>query len=177
MDAIDLCNATALAGRMGIERVSAVRLAESGKLGSVFRVDGRPYVSREVVDQVSGWSEPPKVRALVVRVKPAVPEPFVPEFRPYMGWHADLEPSDRKKGVAGFWQVADPDAWHGDLLIATISGVVVEVGRITDHDLHAGGLVYFNLTDLPPVEEKTFLESRYGTVRGGNILRLEGPSN
>lgn len=119
------------------DRISTRDLARAGCLGPTIEAGRRTLVRAEHVRELAKLPhvEPPHPAALVLRIglaKELRPgeDPAWPERR-WLGYRADLGPSERADALRGWWRVENPERWIGGLLVVTLRGLVVEVYEVT----------------------------------------------
>ncbi len=120
---------------LGLDRDSAVRIMNTGLAGTVYADGSRSAVAREAVDDLlAKWSErdlaklPP---ALILRVDEPEEVDDPETGREWKGWHAKASRDEQLAGVTARWYVNQASLLVGQLLAVSVSGFVVDVGRIS----------------------------------------------
>lgn len=119
---------------LGLDRDSAVRIMNTGLAGTVYADGSRSAVAREAVEALAKRSErdlaelPP---ALILRVDEPEEVDDPETGRKWKGWHAKASRDEQLAGVTARWYVNQANLLVGQLLVVSISGFVVDVGRIS----------------------------------------------
>lgn len=176
---LDLASISDIADTLGLNHVSARQLARSGLLGPTHQSGSRLFVSKGKLSELAQWPpvEPPHPAALVVRVAEAKQVDPRVEERDYIGFSTELSKEQLEEALRGWWRVREPDQWVGELLVATISGFVCAVWRITDYEVFQGVLVRFTVEKPKPKDRaNSFIGHRLLTGPGGNTYLLDADS-
>ncbi len=171
-DPVLLASGYEIGRTLDVDRRQALRLAESGLLGTTYRSEGAVMVAQARLAPLAGrafltGSHP---AALVVRVAPARVDEEDPE-RDYLGWHADLPPQVRCDATRGWWAVKHPEQVR--LLVVVLCTFVVEVFAVTGYDTGLQERRRFQVTP-PPRGGRPFVGSRLRTPPGGSTYLLGG---
>lgn len=118
------------------------------------------------------WVDPDAVTAPVfnVRVMPGREDDSAVEIRSFMGWHARMTDDQAYLAVTRWWQKPREDM-TGRPFIATIAGLCVFVGRISDVGMRLG-LAEFEVDTRDKELRDAWLFRRVQTPPGGNTAIL-----
>ncbi|OIQ88386.1 hypothetical protein GALL_297390 [mine drainage metagenome] len=174
-----LMGSNATAQLLDVDRSTAEDIIRSGLAGPAYALGDRLAAESSNVERLAqiqylSPDDPSLPPALVVKVKPAEEDKNGTPDRTWMGWHAQLTPTERADGVRGWWPVRDVEAWIGELLVVTLGGFVVETWRIKGIETFGGRLHRFEVS-TPATNDTAaarYIGQRMAPVRGGVTLRL-----
>lgn len=178
---IELMAAPAVASYLGIARPSALQIIHTGLAGPIYHDGQREAVESKIIKEIADrpmtdLSQLPP--AIIVRVGP--PEIDTSEdSRRWVGWHRNAPRKVQRDGISRWWRVRDAKRLAeppGHLFVVTVSGLVVDVARITDAS-QEGIYSAFELDDPADDDDEAQMwrNVRLRPIGGGPVIRHRIP--
>lgn len=173
---------TEVARALKIDRGRASRLVASGALGPVYDTGGR--LNRYVVDAELTHKIESEGRVgredlpsgVLVKVGAAELEDDPDAQRAWRGFDALMSDEDKRRALAFWWPIADPEGFVGQHLFVTMHQVIVEVYRIVGAhpDVHpVTGRIGFTTEPAEPDIREKWIGRRVAT-RPGSLWDTTG---
>lgn len=171
---INLTAAAAVAPSLAVSRPAAAKLIECGVLGPDYSDGQRHLVQTTKVHDIAARAVVPlhQLPAALV-VKPAAPTLDTTEDpREWLGWRQDAKPEPQRAGVTRWWSVRNAEQLVGELFIVSVSGVVVDVSRISAVASTYRG-ISFGVTNPPggDTDAEAWRDIRIPIAGGGLVQR------
>lgn len=169
---VALASGYEIARTLDVDRRQAVKLAESGLLGTTYRSEGAILVQQDRLPSLAArpFLTGPHPPARVVRVAPARPDEVDTE-RDFLGWHADLPQQVRWDGTRGWWAVKHPE--DVKVLVVVLCTFIVEVFAVTGFETGLQDKHRFEVLEAPRAG-RPFRGKRLRTPPGGSTVLLAG---
>src|SRR5699024_9255966 len=164
MDSVLLAAASTAADILGLTRPATQRLFDAGVLGQTLTDGQRTFVYQQSVEElakrpITDVADLPP--ALVLKVG----APTTSEGRS-IGWnHLETDTAQRRAPILRWWPVANDVDLVGHLLVVTISGIVVDVSRITR--VIYDGRVAFEVEEAHGADTEAWRGQRTKPIPGG----------
>jgi hypothetical protein len=161
--------------RLALHRESAIRLMHAGLAGRLYTDGQREMVELTRVEELGArplkdLAELPP--ALLLRVGAPEPDTDPENNRGWKGWYQDAPREEQLAGVTRRWPVSHAEVLIGQLLVVSVSGFIVEVGRIESATQYSSDLTWaFVIRDADDAEAAAWRNIRTRQPGGGGVLR------
>lgn len=166
-------SANGLAEALGIAARSAQRIARCGLVGEVWEDRKTMLFRADMAQQIIDLPTPDPATlpsAIIVKMgDPIVDDSDDP--RGYLGYHAQMTPNAKKDAISRWWRIGRAEDYTGQLLVATVGGVVAEVYRIQSSEwLSSYGRTKFETTNAEGTDAEKWRGIR---LTGGTTTTVE----